>query len=88
MSPLSSNKTQQKLTESLLLNNQKYSLRDGQLALVNGLAVNPAISTAKAIFPTGYGKTDAIEFAYKLLKLQGRVNALMIIVPSKEQLSS
>lgn len=88
MSPLSSNKTQQKLTESLLLNNQKYSLRDGQLALVNGLAVNPAVSTAKAIFPTGYGKTDAIEFAYKLLKLQGRVNALMIIVPSKEQLSS
>ena len=88
MSRLSPSKAQQALIAKVLPHNQPYNPREGQLALVNKLAIDPTIKTIKVVFPTGYGKTDAIELAYKMAKLQGRVDALMIIVPSKEQLSS
>ena len=88
MPSLSSSKAQQALITKALPKKQKYNPRKGQLALLEAIAVNPAVQTIKCIFPTGYGKTDAIELSYKLLKDQGRVNALMIIVPSREQLSS
>lgn len=88
MSKMPSSKAQQTLIQKVLPTNQPYSPRKGQLALIEKLAANPCIKTIKAVFPTGYGKTDAIELSYKLAKLQGRVDALMIIVPSKEQLSS
>jgi superfamily II DNA or RNA helicase len=88
MPSLPSSKAQQTLIAKVLPQHQPYSPREGQLALVKKLAADPTIQTIKAVFPTGYGKTDAIELSYKLAKLQGRVDALMIIVPSKEQLSS
>jgi len=88
MSSLPSSKAQQALIDKALPKIKKYSPRNGQLALLKALAANPKAKTVKCIFPTGYGKTDAIELSYRLLKQQGRVNALFIIVPSKEQLSS
>jgi superfamily II DNA or RNA helicase len=88
MPSLPSSKAQQALIDKVLPKIKKYSPRNGQIALLRALAANPKIKTVKCIFPTGYGKTDAIELSYKLLKQQGRVNALFIIVPSKEQLSS
>jgi len=88
MSSLSSSKTQQALISKTLPKTKQYKPRNGQLSLLKALAINPKIKTAKCIFPTGYGKTDAIELSYKLLKQQKRVDALFIIVPSKEQLSS
>lgn len=88
MPTLPSSKAQQALIKRALPTNQKYNPRKGQLALVESLAINTKTKSAKFIVPTGYGKTDAIELAYKLLKLQGRVDALFIVVPSKEQLSS
>lgn len=88
MPALPSSKAQQTLIDAVLPKNQPYSPRNGQLELVERLAANPGIKTIKAVFPTGYGKTDAIELSYKLTKLQNRVDALMIIVPSREQLSS
>jgi superfamily II DNA or RNA helicase len=88
MPSLPSSKAQQTLIAKVLPKNQPYNPREGQLALVKKLAADPSIKTIKVVFPTGYGKTDAIELSYKLAKLQGRVDALMIIVPSKEQLSS
>lgn len=88
MPTLPSSKAQQALIKRALPTNQKYNPRKGQLALVESLAINTKTKSAKFIVPTGYGKTDAIVLAYKLLKLQGRVDALFIVVPSKEQLSS
>ena len=58
------------------------------MALLECLAAKPKIKMVKFIVPTGYGKTYAIELSYKLLKTQGRVNALFVVVPSREQLSS
>ena len=88
MPSLPSSKAQQALIKRALPANQKYTPRRGQLALIEHLAIDAKTKSAKFIVPTGYGKTDAIELAYKLLKLQNRVDALFIIVPSKEQLSS
>jgi superfamily II DNA or RNA helicase len=88
MPTLPSSKAQQALINKALPQVEGYNPRKGQLALLNALAANPRIKTIKIIFPTGYGKTDAIELSYKLLKEQGRVDALFIIVPSREQLSS
>ncbi len=88
MPTLPSSKAQEKLINQALPSVSKYNPRKGQLALLNALAANPCVKTVKCVFPTGYGKTDAIELSYKLLKQQGRVNALFIIVPSREQLSS
>jgi superfamily II DNA or RNA helicase len=88
MPSLPSSKAQQALIKSALPVNQKYNPRKGQMALVERLAADPKIKTLKFIVPTGYGKTYAIELSYKLLKTQGRVNALFIVVPSREQLSS
>ena len=88
MHSLSPSKAQQAVIKRALPVNQQYDPRKGQMALLKALAANASTKTVKCIFPTGYGKTDAIELAYKLAKEQGRVNALMIIVPSKEQLSS
>ena len=83
MPSLPSSKAQQTLIAKVLPQHQPYNPREGQLALVKKLAADPAIKTIKVVFPTGYGKTDAIELSYKLAKLQGRVDALMIIVPSR-----
>jgi superfamily II DNA or RNA helicase len=88
MPSLPSSKAQQTLIDAVLPKNQPYRPRKGQLALLQTLAAKHDLKNIKCIFPTGYGKTDAIELSYKLLKEQGRVNALMIIVPSREQLSS
>lgn len=88
MPTLPSSKAQQALIKSALPTKQKYNPRKGQMALMKCLASDPKVKNVKFIVPTGYGKTDAIELSYKLLKLQNRVNALFIIVPSKEQLSS
>lgn len=88
MPTLPSSKAQQALIKRALPTNQKYNPRKGQLALIERLAIDAKTKSAKFIVPTGYGKTDAIELAYKLLKLQNRVDALFIVVPSKEQLSS
>lgn len=88
MPTLSSSKAQKALIAKALPATQKYNPRKGQIALLEAIAADSAVKTIKCIFPTGYGKTDAIELSYKLLKDQGRVNALMIIVPSREQLSS
>jgi superfamily II DNA or RNA helicase len=88
MPSLPSSKAQQALIKRALPAIQKYNPRKGQLALIECLAIDPKTKSAKFIVPTGYGKTDAIELSYKLLKLQDRVDALFIIVPSKEQLSS
>jgi len=88
MPSLPSSKAQQALIKRTLPTNQKYNPRKGQLALIERLAIDAKTKSAKFIVPTGYGKTDAIELAYKLLKLQNRVDALFIVVPSKEQLSS
>lgn len=88
MPTLPSSKAQQALIKRALPVNQKYNPRKGQMALLERLAAEPKIKTVKFIVPTGYGKTYAIELSYKLLKLQERVNALFIVVPSREQLSS
>ena len=88
MPSLPSSKAQQALIKRALPVIQKYKPRNGQMALLERLAAEPKIKTVKFIVPTGYGKTDAIELSYKVLKTQNRVNALFIVVPSREQLSS
>ena len=88
MPALSSSKAQKELIKRVLPSKQNYSPRKGQLELIECLAANTSTRSAKFIVPTGYGKTDAIELSYKLLKIQKRVDALFIIVPSREQLSS
>lgn len=88
MPSLPSSKAQQALIKRALPVTQNYNPRNGQMALLERLAAEPKIKTVKFIVPTGYGKTDAIELSYKFLKTQNRVNALFIVVPSREQLSS
>lgn len=70
-------------SSSLLWLSFRQKPRQGQIRVFEALKTHPTKLNIK--LPTGYGKTYAACGVYSILKRQGRVNRLLIIVPNEAQ---
>ena len=61
------------------------SLRDGQRRLYETIRDNPHKSQYLIQLPTGYGKSWCACIAYATMRDQGRVNRLLLVVPTDQQ---
>jgi len=64
---------------------RSLKLRLGQVLLARALTSGWTKGSMFIEFPTGYGKTEGAVIATHLLRLEGRISHVLIIVPSEEQ---
>lgn len=62
-----------------------YKPRQGQAAMIEYVSDHPDQAVYNGIFPTGYGKTDTAAAVYDIIRMQGRGNRLLIVVPTDIQ---
>ncbi len=63
----------------------KKKPRDGQRRVFNQVITNTKNRSLNVQLPTGYGKSFVSAGVYSILKKQGRVNRVLIIVPTRSQ---
>jgi len=67
------------------LDRENIELRVGQRKLITHVSDNPNQPIYSAVLPTGYGKSSLFLCVADVLKAQGRINRVLVIVPTDTQ---